>query len=103
MPGFDALTDIVQTAAIVVLTIVIAVAVWRGYKRFSLQNGVIQDAILSQYEILRQLGDSKAELRDIRAQIDELAHEMRERWAKIETRVHRLEDKNTVWSRDKRI
>jgi hypothetical protein len=72
--------DAVQTAAIITLTIVICLLVRRSDIRFNRQHRDIQDVILNQYQILKQMNEhqGKIELLD-------------ERIAKFEGRVRQIE------------
>jgi peptidoglycan hydrolase CwlO-like protein len=86
--GLDTSIDAVQTAAIVVLVVVVTCAAWRSDHRFSQQHNDIQDAIRSQYAIIKRF---KEQDEDLQAQIDMLTRDTNEKQRKTDERLHRLE------------
>jgi hypothetical protein len=86
--GLNVNIDTVQTAALIVLTVVVTFAAWRSDQRFAQQHYDIQDAIRGQYAIIKQFKEQHA---DLQAQIDRMGLEMDEKCRKISQRLSQLE------------
>ena len=76
--------DVAQTVIIIALTVVVAFSFRDGDRRLKALHCEVQDAIVSQHVILKQV-------EDLQAQVDELALEVTEKCGQLEDRLHRLE------------
>jgi hypothetical protein len=84
MSSLGAAIDVVQTVAIIALTVVVALSTRHMDRRLRLQHIDVQDAIVSQYAILRQIEEQRAE-------IDKLGREMDEKCGQLDQRIVLLE------------
>ena len=78
------LIDILQSAVIIALTIVVALSMRGVDRQFKTLHTDVQDTIVSQYEILQRIDD-------LEARVDKVALETNEKCTRLAKRVDRLE------------